>query len=190
MKAVTFLLLILAACSKPSDPPCEESQPSLYSIAIWELVRREGIALKAYECPAGHRTIGIGRRDDVLDSVTVDEARALLAGDLQVRFDQIAKLLPDHERHEHMAVALLAYNIGIGKLTRSEQWPRIVNRTDDVADMWLKYRYYKSTNGQWRESDNLRKARELEVAMWNNDAHALASAYDKLQEMASKKYAQ
>ena len=89
-----------------------------------------------------------------------------------------------------MAVALLAYNIGIGKLTRSEQWPRIVNRTDDVADMWLKYRYYKTTNGQWRESDNLRKARELEVAMWLNDTQALAMAEEKLQLMASKKYAQ
>lgn len=190
MKAVTFLLLFLAACSKPSDPPCEVSQPSLYSIAIWELVRREGIALKAYECPAGHRTIGIGRRDDVLDSVTVDEARALLAGDLQVRFDQIAKLLPDHERHEHMAVALLAYNIGIGKLTRSEQWERIVNRTDDVADMWLKYRYYKSPNGQWKESDNLRKARELEVAMWLNDTDALRAAHDALLAIAIQKYNQ
>jgi GH24 family phage-related lysozyme (muramidase) len=189
MRYAPLFLLALVACERPA-PAASEKQPSLYAIAVWELVRREGIALKAYECPAGHRTIGIGRRDETLDSITLDEARALLAGDLQTRFDRIAKLLPDHKRHEQMAVALLAYNIGIGKLTRSDQWARILNRTDDAADMWLEYRYFKAPSGQWKESDNLRRARELEVAMWKNDADALQAYHNDLLLIAIKKYNQ
>lgn len=160
---------------------------SLYEVAVWELIRREGISLEAYRCPAGHRTIGIGRRDEERDTLTLDEARRLLAEDLQIRYDKITELLPTHTRNERMAVTLLVYNLGLTRVLQSEQWQRIVQRSPDVEEMWLKYRYYQS-GGQWKESDNLRKARELEVLMWRGDADALRIVHDSLKLQAINSY--
>ena len=160
---------------------------SLYEVAVWELIRREGISLEAYRCPAGHRTIGIGRRDEERDTLTLDEARRLLAEDLQIRYDKITELLPTHTRNERMAVTLLVYNLGLTRVLQSEQWQRIVQRSPDVEEMWLKYRFYQ-VGGQWRESDNLRKARELEVLMWRGDEDALRIMHDSLKLQAINSY--
>lgn len=160
---------------------------SLYEVAVWELIRREGISLEAYRCPAGHRTIGIGRRDEERDTLTLDEACRLLAEDLQNRYDKITELLPTHTRHERMAVTLLVYNLGLTRVLQSEQWQRIVQRSPDVEEMWLKYRYYQ-VGGQWKESDNLRKARELEVMMWRGDEDALRAMHDSLKLQAINSY--
>ena len=189
---VLSALLIAAAVKKLGDRIQDrreaEAQVSVYEIAVWELIRREGINLQAYQCPAGHRTIGIGRRDDKRDSLTLDEARKLLAEDLQMRYDKVSELLPMHSRNERMAVTLLVYNMGLTRVLQSEQWQRIVQRSPDVEEMWLKYKYYQTPAGAWKESDNLRKARELEVLLWRGDQDALRVVQDSLKVQAAAAY--
>lgn len=172
------------------NPPKGDESTSLYELAVWELVRREGISLESYICPAGFKTIGVGTRTDTLDQITLPEARNMLRDDLQNRYDAVARLLPDHERHEVLAVAMLAHNIGITRLVQSDQWGRIVSRSGDCEQMWLEYCYYKDTKGRSMKSDNLRRAREFEVAMFFDKADQLAFIREDLKTNALKKYAE
>lgn len=167
-----------------------DDTPSLYELAVWELVRREGISLEAYICPAGFKTIGVGTRTDTLDKITLPDARNMLREDLQNRYDAVSRLLPDHERHEVLAVAMLAHNIGITRLVRSDQWDRIVSRSADCEQMWMEYCYYKDTRGRSLKSENLEQARKFEVALFFNRADQLSSIRENLKTNALKKYAE
>lgn len=195
MKKTLSTIAILAAlaiwatilhngCKQP------DADVSYYELAVWELVRREGIELDAYICPAGFKTIGIGTRTDKLDRITLPEARNMLRDDLQNRYDAVARLLPDHSRNEVLAVALLAHNIGLTRLYQSDQWERIELRSEDCEQMWQEYCYYKADNGKAMKSENLERARAFEVALFFDKTDELASIREELQTNALKKYAE
>lgn len=182
------ILITAAACLLFFQ--CTDNRPcklSYYDLMIWEIVRREGVRLEAYDCPAGYRTIGIGTRTDTIDRVTLAEAKNMLRADIQARYEVIHKLLPGYENHEILAIAMFAHNLGLTRVLKSEQWTRFKNRTQDLDSMWLEYCYYKE-DGSWRKSDNLVQARQFEVALFNLDTAYLNERREFLCNHALKSY--
>lgn len=165
-----------------------EKAPSYFELSIWELIRREDIRLDKYICPAGKPTIGVGLQTDEYESISLQQAKDMLYIDFQERYDVIEQLLPHHNRNEIMAVALLAHNIGINKLIASPQWERILNKTDDCVNYWNKYVYYTDPKGKSKRSPNLEQAREMEIALWNNDISRLKELHTSLKQGAHEKY--
>lgn len=76
----------------------------------------EGLALKAYKCPAGVWTIGYGHTGpDVVPGLVITEARAdaLLAVDL-ARFEAgVARLAPVTTDNQFSALVSFAFNVGL-----------------------------------------------------------------------------
>lgn len=76
----------------------------------------EGLALKAYKCPAGVWTIGYGHTGpDVVPGLVITEARAdaLLAADL-ARFEAgVARLAPVTTDNQFSALVSFAFNVGL-----------------------------------------------------------------------------
>lgn len=184
---VSFCIFVPVYFSCNDRKHIKEEKPDIFSIAIWELVRREGVELSTYNCPAGYKTIGVGRRVDKNMSISFQEAKDMLYQDLQIRYDMIAKELPGHSKNEIMAATLLVYNIGLTNLKRQGQWERIVSKSYDCEFYWKEYVYYKK-HGRYKKSENLIFARNVEVAMWNNDTTELLRLQKELQALASEKY--
>lgn len=85
---------------------------------IAELIRDEGLRLKAYKCTANRTTVGVGRNlDDV--GITEDEARYLLRNDIERVKRDLDKHLPwwrmlDETRQR--VIQNMAFNLGINGL--------------------------------------------------------------------------
>lgn len=186
--AVVALLLYIALRDDNQSARVEEPETlSLYELCIWELVRREGIELKPYTCPAGHLTVGIGNRVDSPVDFTLDEARRLAGETLQQTYDDVTRYLPEHSRNECLAVAMLSHNIGLYKLRASPQWGRIKDRTADVVEMWQQYVFFHDGSA-WVRSANLEKARAFEVALWSGDETTLRAMRNELKTNAEEAY--
>jgi len=86
------------------------------SSACIDLVKSfEGFKSKAYLCPAGVWTIGYGTTEHVQpgDEVTEDEARELLAKDVQEAADAVDDLVDvELTQGQYDALCSLIYNIG------------------------------------------------------------------------------
>jgi lysozyme len=83
----------------------------------------EGLALKAYRCPAGVLTVGYGHTGkDVYDGqeITEEEAIELLVDDLKRHFRDIKNLVTA-EVTENQCIAMLsfAFNVGAANFQRS-----------------------------------------------------------------------
>ena len=90
---------------------------------IQALIKFEGMRLRAYLCPAGVWTIGVGHTRGVKPGqmITREQAHTLLRGDL-VYFEQgIATLLPPAllTQGRFDALVSFAFNLGLGALERS-----------------------------------------------------------------------
>lgn len=93
------------------------------SLAAPFVAQFEGLSLTAYRCPAGVLTIGYGHTGkDVLEgqTITEDEALALLVDDLKRHFQDIKRLVVV-EVTENQCIALLsfAFNVGAASFRRS-----------------------------------------------------------------------
>lgn len=93
------------------------------SLAASFVAQFEGLSLTAYRCPAGVLTIGYGHTGkDVLEgqTITEDEALALLVDDLKRHFQDIKRLVVV-EVTENQCIALLsfAFNVGAASFRRS-----------------------------------------------------------------------
>lgn len=82
----------------------------------------EGERLRAYRCPAGVLTIGIGHTGpDVTPGLTISrgEAQALLGADL-IRLEKgVHRLAPRVSQNQFDALVSFAFNLGLGQLSRS-----------------------------------------------------------------------
>ena len=83
----------------------------------------EGLSLKAYLCPAKVPTIGYGHTGpDVKIGMTItkDEADALFTKDINAFAGKVARICPPGlTQNQFDALVSLAYNIGIGGLSKS-----------------------------------------------------------------------
>ena len=165
-----------------------KEKDELYELVVLELIRRESIRLKAYRDGAGYKTIGIGTRTKDLDTITLEQAFDFMHLKFAKFYDIVDTEFPNHERHEKLAITLLAYNIGINKLKALGQWDRIKNRSEDAVHMWKKYIYYLDyRTNEYEPSLNLIKARRFEVALYQNDMGHLNAQKDELKLNAEEK---
>ena len=83
-----------------------------------ELIRDEGLRLKAYKCTAGKTTIGVGRNLDDL-GISETEARYLLQNDILLVCAELDKALPWWRTlswgRQH-ALINLSFNLGLVRL--------------------------------------------------------------------------
>lgn len=82
----------------------------------------EGVRLAAYRCPAGVLTIGVGHTGPDVHLklvITLQEAEALLRGDLDHFEAAVAKAAPSATPNQAAAMISLAFNIGIGAFLKS-----------------------------------------------------------------------
>lgn len=95
----------------------------------------EGLCLEAAKCPAGVWTIGYGHTGNVLpgQKITAEEADRLLEADLRPIVAALPQGLTPNQR---IALASLAFNIGLGafgrstllRLVKSDPWNRRIEQ--------------------------------------------------------------
>lgn len=165
-----------------------KEKDELYELVVWELIRRESIRLSAYRDGAGHKTIGIGTRTKHLDTITLEQAFDSMHLKFAQIYDIVDKEFPNHKRNEKLAITLMAYNFGVTKLKVLGHWDRIKNREDDVVRMWKKYIYYLDyRTNRYEPSINLIRARNFEVALYQNDMAELNAQKNELKANAEEK---
>lgn len=89
--------------------------------ALDQIAKYEGIRLKAYRCPAGVLTVGIGHTGpDVYDGMTIthDQAMAFFAEDIKASERAVEKLGMDLTQGQFDALVSFCYNCGAGNLQK------------------------------------------------------------------------
>ena len=128
----------------------------------------EGCRLAAYRCPAGVWTIGYGHTSGVMPGmkITMHEADKLFDEDISQFAAQVAKQIGSVNLNNNQFDALvsLAYNIGSGRLSKSELLKKVKANPDDltIRAEFAKY-VYASTNGVKRQLPGLVRRRTEEA---------------------------
>ena len=89
--------------------------------ALDQIAKYEGIRLKAYRCPAGVLTVGIGHTGpDVYDGMTIthDQAMAFFADDIKASERAVEKLGMELTQGQFDALVSFCYNCGAGNLKK------------------------------------------------------------------------
>lgn len=130
------------------------------------LVDFEGVRLKAYRCPAGVWTIGIGATNppvNATDEITKEEAFKRLDRDLVQYEDGVKRLVKvGLTQGQFDALVDFAYNAGVGALQKSTLLKKVnAEKFDEVPAEFMKW-----TKGGGRELLGLVRRRRAEVKLW------------------------
>lgn len=83
-----------------------------------QLVRHEGLRLTVYDCPAGYKTIGVGRNLEG-KGITEEEALYLLENDINYFTEQLRDNLDwfdDIPEEKQQILVNMAFNLGVAGL--------------------------------------------------------------------------
>ena len=88
--------------------------------ALEQIAKYEGIRLKAYKCPAGVWTIGVGHTGGVTEGMTIthDQAMAFFADDIKASERAVEKLGMELTQGQFDALVSFCYNCGAGNLKK------------------------------------------------------------------------
>ena len=88
--------------------------------ALDQIAKYEGIRLKAYKCPAGVWTIGVGHTGGVTEGMTItnDQAMAFFAEDIKASERAVEKLGMELTQGQFDALVSFCYNCGAGNLKK------------------------------------------------------------------------
>ena len=89
--------------------------------ALDQIAKYEGIRLKAYKCPAGVLTVGVGHTGpDVYEGMTIthDQAMAFFADDIKASERAVEKLGMELTQGQFDALVSFCYNCGAGNLQK------------------------------------------------------------------------
>ena len=130
------------------------------------LVDFEGVRLKAYKCPAGVWTIGIGATNppvNATDEITREEAFKRLDRDLVQYEDGVKRLIQvGLTQGQFDALVDFAYNAGVGALQKSTLLKKVnAGKFDEVPAEFMKW-----TKGGGKELPGLVRRRRAEVKLW------------------------
>lgn len=128
----------------------------------------EGCRLTAYRCPAGVWTIGYGHTTGVTAGmkITQQEASTMFEKDIKQFSDQVRRTIGTVTLNNNQFDALvsLAYNIGIGRLSKSELLKKVKANPDDPTIRAEFARYvYATSNGVKRRLTGLVRRRTEEA---------------------------
>ena len=131
----------------------------------------EGIKLRAYRCPKGIPTIGIGstRYEDgekvkLGDEISLEDAEALYEREIdKVRKEVDQLVVPDLNRNQEDALVSFVYNVGITAFKSSTLLEK-VNR--DPYSNSIKREFMKWTASGGRKLRGLVKRRKAEVDLY------------------------
>tara|TARA_R110000868_G_scaffold381792_1_gene648215 strand:+ start:1028 stop:1735 length:708 start_codon:yes stop_codon:yes gene_type:complete len=130
------------------------------------LVDFEGVRLKAYKCPAGVWTIGIGATNppvNATDEITREEAFKRLDRDLVQYEDGVKRLIQvGLTQGQFDALVDFAYNAGVGALQKSTLLKKVnAEKFDEVPAEFMKW-----TKGGGKELPGLVRRRRAEAKLW------------------------
>ena len=128
-----------------------------------QLIRHEGLRLTVYDCPAGYKTIGVGRNIEQ-KGITEDEALYLLGNDIKYFTEQLEEnLIGFQELSEDKKAVLvnMAFNLGVNGLLKFKNMLAAVTeeRWEDASAEML--------NSRWADQVGNR-ATELAEVMAND----------------------
>ena len=128
-----------------------------------QLIRHEGLRLTVYDCPAGYKTIGVGRNIEQ-KGITEDEALYLLGNDIEYFTEQLEEnLIGFQELSENKKAVLvnMAFNLGVNGLLKFKNMLAAITeeRWEDASAEML--------NSRWADQVGNR-AIELAEAMAND----------------------
>lgn len=141
-----------------------------YEEAIVAIKEHEGFnGGKIYTDIAGIRTVGYGHVILPTDTFTVSVSEHLADKILRQDFDKsirFAKSATNLSGHKLIAVAHFIFGNGAGRFDKSILKKKIL-KNEPVDDEFKKWSYYRNTNNEVLQHDNLSKMREWEVYMYN-----------------------
>ena len=110
-----------------------------------QLIRHEGLRLTVYDCPAGYKTIGVGRNIEQ-KGITEDEALYLLGNDIEYFTEQLEEnLIGFQELSEDKKAVLvnMAFNLGVNGLLKFKNMLAAVTeeRWEDASAEMLNSRW-------------------------------------------------
>ena len=128
----------------------------------------EGCRLTAYPCPAGVWTIGYGHTSGVKPGmkITAKEADELFENDIKQFSDQVKRKIGavNINNNQFDALVSLAYNIGLGRLSKSELLKKVKANPNDPTIRAEFARYvYATSNGVKRQLPGLVRRRTEEA---------------------------
>ena len=146
-------------------------KPSAHCAAL--VKQFEGLATKAYICPAGHVTIGYGHTQGVKlgEECTVAWAEQTLDADLAAVGKQImVRAVKDDlelSQNEFDALCSFAFNLGASKLFGSTLWRKLkAGDHAGAADEFPRWNKSKDRHGNTITLAGLTKRRQAERAMF------------------------
>ena len=127
-----------------------------------QLVRHEGLRLTVYDCPAGYKTIGVGRNIEQ-KGITEEEAFYLLDNDIEYFTNQLEENLigfQDLSEGKKAVLVNMAFNLGVNGLLKFKNMLAAVfeERWEDASSEML--------NSKWADQVGNR-AIELSEIMAN-----------------------
>lgn len=202
-KIIIFSIIVLNAmsCKKEMElnpRQTETTQPiaiakpkvSYYEFAFYEMIRREGVRLDAYTCPAGYKTIGIGQRvySDTIQCKTLERVRKDAQNVLQQKYNIVEDEFPNLPHNKKLALALFVYNFGETYFKKSDLYYNI-KANKHVNKTWKKYVYFRNPEtDEMQKSTNLMQSRKTELALFHADDKYIAKNIQRLKKNASEAY--
>lgn len=147
----------------------ESARRAINAAGLQIIKESEGLALKAYLCPANVLTIGYGHTgSDVKPGMVITEAQAeeLLRKDLHRFEDAVAAAVPIATDNQFSAMVSLAFNIGEGAFAGSTLLKK--HRAGDYAGAASEFGRWNRGGG--RELPGLTKRRAKEAQLYRSAA--------------------
>ena len=125
----------------------------------------EGLELRAYLCPAGVWTIGIGHTKDVKkgDVITKEQAIQYFKDDVRPIEDYLNKLNICETQGQFDALVSFIFNLGVGNFRKSTLLKEIKNKASD-DEICAQFRRWVYAGG--KKLNGLVRRREAECSLW------------------------
>jgi len=167
----TWKKLINKPTPKPKDPKAKTFKPSSMKIStqgVLDIMRREGVRLKAYKPVPTEEfwTIGVGHYGpDVTEGmvITKAQAEALLRQDLKVAEEAVRKLPMKLTQRQYDALVSAVFNLGPGVLEKGRSLGDAL-RAKDPKKVAAALKLYNKGGNPLRVLEGLVKRREEEAA--------------------------
>jgi len=126
-----------------------------------QLIRHEGLRLTVYDCPAGYKTVGVGRNLEG-KGITEEEAMYLLDNDIKDFQESLSKELPWFDSLDECRKNILtnmAFNLGVSGLLKFKNTLAAVENKNwgEAASQMLESRWADQVGSRATELSELMK---------------------------------